>query len=127
MTGAVPTFDFDVAVTSSMVLGEASWLDHATRLPAAHGLPAKTPRTLTTETTLIGELRKIRAVGMALDLEESHVGVSCVAAPVFGANKRIRAGLSITGSTATMDPGTLGAAVRTAAFTLSRNLRDAGL
>ena len=36
----MPTVDFDVAVTSSMVLGEASWLDHATRLPAAQGAEA---------------------------------------------------------------------------------------
>ncbi|CCH74213.1 Transcriptional regulator, IclR family [Nostocoides australiense Ben110] len=91
------------------------------------GLPALTPRTITTKDALVADLRKIRSIGMSLDLEESHLGVSCVAAPVFGFNKRIRAGLSITGPIGSMDPGLLGPAVRTAAFTLSRALRDAGL
>ena len=91
------------------------------------GLPRPTPRTITTPGGLTRELRKIRSVGMAMDLEESHVGVSCVAAPVFGADRKVRAGLSVTGPTKAVDPGTLGPAVRTAAFTLSRVLRESGL
>ncbi|WP_377639336.1 IclR family transcriptional regulator [Oryzobacter terrae] len=91
------------------------------------GLPRMTPRTISTAAALTQELRKIRTVGMALDLEESHLGVSCVAAPVFGANHKVRAGLSATGATGSIDPGTLGPAVRTAAFTLSRVLRESGL
>ena len=61
------------------------------------GLPRLTPRTICTPGGLTQELRKIRSVGMALDLEESHVGVSCVAAPVFGADRKVAAGLSVTG------------------------------
>lgn len=91
------------------------------------GLPRMTPRTIATPGALTQELRKIRTVGMALDLEESHLGASCVAAPVFGADHQVRAGLSVTGATRSVDPGTLGPAVRTAAFTLSRSLRDSGL
>ena len=91
------------------------------------GLPRLTPRTISTPGALTQELRKIRTVGMALDLEESHVGVSCVAAPVFGADHKVRAGLSVTGKSRSIDPGTLGPAVRTAAFTLSRVLRESGL
>lgn len=91
------------------------------------GLPRLTPRTISTPAGLTRELRKIRSVGMALDLEESHPGVSCVAAPVFGADRRVRAGLSATGPTKSVDPVTLGPAVRTAAFTLSRVLRESGL
>lgn len=91
------------------------------------GLPRLTPRTIVTPGGLTAELRKIRSCGMALDLEEANLGVSCVAAPVFGANHKVRAGLSITGATASVDPGTLGPAVRTAAFTLSRVLRESGL
>jgi IclR family transcriptional regulator, acetate operon repressor len=64
---------------------------------------------------------------MALDLEEAQLGVSCVAAPVFGADRKVAAGLSVTGVTGSVDPGTLGPAVRTAAFTLSRLLRESGL
>lgn len=91
------------------------------------GLPRLTSRTIVTPGGLTRELRKIRSSGMALDLEEANAGVSCVAAPVFGANHKVRAGLSITGPTAAVDPGTLGPAVRTAAFTLSRVLRESGL
>lgn len=91
------------------------------------GLPRLTSRTISTPEALIAELRKIRSVGMALDIEESHSGVSCVAAPVFGADRRISAGLSVTALTPSLEPGTLGPAVRTAAFTLSRTLRTAGI
>ena len=91
------------------------------------GLPQLTTRTIATPEALIAELRKIRSVGMALDIEESHLGVSCVAAPVFGADRRICAGLSVTARTPSLEPGTLGPAVRTAAFVLSRSLRSAGI
>lgn len=91
------------------------------------GLPRLTPRTITTPGGLDHELRKIRTVGMALDLEENALGMSCVAAPVWGADRRIRAALSVTGPTRSIDPSVLGPAVRTAAFTLSRSLRDSGL
>lgn len=96
-----------------------------TRLEA--GLPRLTPRTITLPGAFESELRKIRSVGMALDLEESTVGLSCVAAPVFGFDRKVHAALSITGRTANFDPGLLGPAVRTAAFTLSRTLRTSGL
>lgn len=91
------------------------------------GLPALTPRTITTPGGLDTDLRKIRSNGMALDLEESTRGLSCVAAPVFGLDKQIQAALSITGQTSGFDPGRVGPAVRTAAFTLSRVLRTSGL
>ena len=91
------------------------------------GLPRLTPRTIATPGALTRELRAIRTVGMAQDREESHLGVSCVAAPVFGADHKVRAGLSVTGATGSIDPATLGPAVRTAAFTLGRALRESGL
>ena len=70
------------------------------------------------------ELRQIRSIGMALEAGESHEGVACVAAPVFGRDRRITAGLSLTGPVDDIDPVTLGPAVRTAAFVLSRTLRS---
>lgn len=91
------------------------------------GLPRLTPRTITTPGALNADLRKIRSMGMALDLEESTLGLSCVAAPVFGVDRKVQAALSITGVTTRFNPGTLGPAVRTAAFTLSRILRRSGL
>lgn len=91
------------------------------------GLDPMTPRTIVTPGGLGRALQDIRTTGTAYDHEESHVGISCVAAPVFGADKKIRAALSVTGQTQRMDLPRLGVAVRTAAFTLSRQLRDAGL
>lgn len=91
------------------------------------GLEPMTPRTITTPPDLDRALQDIRTNGTAYDHEESHLGVSCVAAPVFGADKKIRAAMSVTGQTRVMDLPRLGVAVRTAAFTLSRQLRDAGL
>lgn len=91
------------------------------------GLEAMTPRTIVTADGLLRDLQDIRTVGTAYDHEESHEGISCVAAPVFGADKRIRAAISATGQTPRMDLDRLGVAVRTAAFTISRHLRDTGL
>ena len=91
------------------------------------GLPRLTPRTIITPGGLVAELRKIRTNGMSLDLEESALGISCVAAPVFGAQRTVSAALSITGRTTTFDPGLLGPAARTAAFTLSRLLKASGI
>lgn len=91
------------------------------------GLPAMTPHTLVTPEDLERNLREIRSEGTSYDHDESHPGISCVAAPVFGADKRIRAAISATGQTPRMDLHRLGVAVRTAAFTISRQLRDAGL
>lgn len=99
----------------------------ALRARVEAGLPRLTPRTIAAPGTLAQELQEIRRVGMGMDREESHRGISCVAAPVFGSDRKIRAGLSITGPTRSLDPATLGAAVRTAAFTLSRALRQSGL
>lgn len=91
------------------------------------GLRGLTPQTITSPDDLQRALATIRAEGTAYDNEESHRGISCVAAPVFGMNRQIRAGLSITGQTRAIDPFPLGVAVRTAAFTLSRALRRSRL
>jgi IclR family acetate operon transcriptional repressor len=62
-----------------------------------HGLPARTPRTLTTLAALRDELAAVRAQGHALDDEESHLGLRCLALPVHDARGRIVASLSVSG------------------------------
>ena len=91
------------------------------------GLPRLSPRTITTPGALERDLHDVRSRGFAQDREESHVGVSCVAAPVYGSDNKVRAALSITGRTTSIDPVRLGPAVRTAANTLSRALRESHL
>lgn len=91
------------------------------------GLPRLTPRTICTPGELRREMDAVRARGYANDREESHVGISCVAAPVFGQGGQVRAALSITGRTRSVAPARLAAAVCTAANTLSRALRESRL
>ncbi|ADU47619.1 IclR family transcriptional regulator [Intrasporangium calvum] len=91
------------------------------------GLDRVTPRTITTPGALQRELQEIRTKGFAQDREESHVGVSCVAAAAFGSDSKVRAALSITGRTTSIDPARLGPAIRIAANTLSRALRESHL
>jgi IclR family transcriptional regulator, acetate operon repressor len=91
------------------------------------GLPALTPRTIVSPGRLGREMAKIRTEGMAYDREESHLGISCVAAPVFGLDGHVAAAISVTGSTTSMKPARFGVAARTAALTLTRQLRQSGL
>ena len=91
------------------------------------GLPRLTPRTIATPGALQRDLQGVRSRGFAEDREESHTGISCVAAPVFGGDGKVRAALSVTGRTTAIDHVRLGPAVRTAANTLSRELRESNL
>jgi DNA-binding IclR family transcriptional regulator len=61
------------------------------------GLPRFTPRTIVSLARLKQELQKVRESDVAIDNEENTPGVRCVAAPIFGANGRVLAALSLTG------------------------------
>src|SRR3984885_14866842 len=80
-------------------LGRAilAYSDPATIL--AGGLAARTPRTLTSPVAVLRELTAIPARGWAVDREEGNIGISCVAAPVFGPLGQVAAALSVTGPT----------------------------
>lgn len=84
------------------------------------GLAPRTPRTLTTPTALLRELAAIPDRGWAADREEGNIGVSCVAAPVFGPLGDVVAALSVTGPTAQVKADRSGPAVRLAAAAASR-------
>lgn len=62
-------------------------------------LEARTPRTLTDADALRQDLRRIRARGWSVDDEEIFSGLRCVAAPVFGFEGRVVAGVSAAGPT----------------------------
>lgn len=68
----------------------------AERFPAGRPLMALTPKTITDPETLRAEVAAIRSRGYALDFEESTPGLCCVAAPVYGADGSIIAGMSIS-------------------------------
>ena len=61
----------------------------------ARGMPAITPRTITSPVVLRHNLVEVRVRGYAMDDEERHEGVRCVAAPIFNAGGRVIAATSI--------------------------------
>ena len=61
------------------------------------GLTGYTPRTITHSARLRKELERIRIAGYAVDDEEHHPGVRCVAAPIRDYSGKVIASLSISG------------------------------
>lgn len=84
------------------------------------GLTARTSRTITNGDALRRELAAIPDRGWAVDREEGNVGISCVAAPIFGPLGDVVAAVSTTGPTAAVRPDRIGPAVRLAAAAASR-------
>jgi DNA-binding IclR family transcriptional regulator len=84
------------------------------------GLVARTPRTLTSPMAVLRDLAAIPDRGWAVDREEGNIGVTCVAAPIFGPLGDVVAALSVTGPTSLVKPDRSGPAVRLAAAAASR-------
>lgn len=66
-------------------------------------LPRRTPHSITSAKILRNELEKIRARGYAFDLQESEIGICCIAAPIRGIGDQVVAAISISGPSARMD------------------------
>ena len=64
---------------------------------AQRGLPAFTPRTVTTPEALRAELACVRSRGYAVDDIENEAGVRCVAAPIFNHRGEVIAAISLSG------------------------------
>jgi DNA-binding IclR family transcriptional regulator len=86
----------------------------------AAGMAPRTSRTITSPAALRAELAGILERGWAVDAEEGNVGVSCVAAPVFGPLGEVVAAMSATGPTELVRPDRAGPTVRLAAAGASR-------
>lgn len=69
------------------------------RIAADKGLRQATPKTLGTLKALKTELRRIRALGYAVDDEEFALGLRCVAAPIMHEHGCPYAALSLSGPT----------------------------
>jgi IclR family acetate operon transcriptional repressor len=67
-----------------------AWLSAAPR-------PAFTPRTITDLTVLASHLQQVARQGYAVDDEESHLGVRCVAAPIYDHWRNVVAAVSLSG------------------------------
>ncbi len=69
-----------------------------------HGLNRYTPNTITSVEAFAAELEKIRSHGYAIDNEEVEIGVRCIAAPLWDANGKVVAALSISGPATRIRP-----------------------
>lgn len=71
--------------------------EEAGDLLASMTFERQTPRTIVGRMKLKKELAKIRQRGYALDDEEAVMGARCVAAPIFDANGKVAASISVSG------------------------------
>ncbi|UED88775.1 IclR family transcriptional regulator [Streptomyces profundus] len=85
-------------------------------------LPGLTPHSITDPVRLRTAVEQAQAAGLAYEEQEAALGVSCIAAPVFGSGGAVAA-LSVAVPRARFRPAQLAPAVRTAALGLSRVLR----
>ena len=95
--------------------------DHVRRVVERLGLPARTPRTLTTLPAFCAELAAVRERGWAVDDEEEELGVRCLAVPVGPGPLAVMA-VSVSAPASRLDHGQPGVveALRRAAEALGR-------
>jgi DNA-binding IclR family transcriptional regulator len=89
-------------------------------------LTSLSPKTINDPKVLRKELAVIRETKVAFDVEESRLGLFCVAAPVFAQQNVLVGAISVTGATAITQARRFAPAVRTTAMALSRALESHG-
>lgn len=107
--------------------GGKAVLAHASEELVARALPVVFeqlgPGTVPDEAALRRQLDRVRAVGFAHEVEESHPGVECVACPVLRADGRPVAAISLSGPAGRVDMLQLASAVQMAGLGLNRRVR----
>jgi IclR family acetate operon transcriptional repressor len=78
--------------------------DFARSMLSGRELPAVTPNTITQLDKLLGELKRVRERGYAIDREETSPLATCVAAPILGADGSAIAAISISGPSSRFNP-----------------------
>ena len=73
-------------------------------------LTAFTPRTITDPAELAAEIARVRERGYAEAIEEREVGLSAIAAPVWGADGELAAIVALQGPTSRFDHEAIAAA-----------------
>ncbi len=66
------------------------------RLREKYNFLKYTPNTIISTTDLLTELSKVRRMKYALDLEESEIGINCVAVPIYNHDEKIIASIGIS-------------------------------
>jgi DNA-binding IclR family transcriptional regulator len=87
------------------------------------GLEPLTRRTVTAPALLWAQVSRARAEGFAVETEETRLGYSSVAVPVFGVQTALVGALSVTAPTVRTHARRLVAALRTAADGIGRTLQ----
>jgi len=100
--------------------------DEAGLAALAPTLTPITSHTLTDVLSLRKALARARGEGVAYDVEESQVGLFCVAAPVLDRHGHAIAAVSVTGATALSQAQKFAPTVIATAFAISRRLNAGG-
>jgi DNA-binding IclR family transcriptional regulator len=87
-----------------------------------HPLAARTPYTITSPCLLRDQLVEIRRTGIAVELEESQIGLACVGSPIIGRSGSALTAISVSGPVQRIDPECLGSRVKAAASAISYEL-----
>jgi DNA-binding IclR family transcriptional regulator len=85
-------------------------------------LRPRSPRTISDPKVLRRELATVRETKVAYDVEESQLGLFCVATPLFGRRGALVGAISVTGATELAQAQRFAPAVRMTALALSRAL-----
>lgn len=85
------------------------------------GLASRTQYSIRQPGMFMQQVQEVRRTAIAFDREESHLGLSCVAAPIVVAGRAVAA-LSVSGPTKPLPAETHSALVRQAAVEVSRRL-----
>lgn len=96
--GRVP--GYTTAVGKAMM----AYDEDAVELAISRGLVAWTPFSVADPDRLRSELAVVRDTGLAYEVEESALGLTCVAAPVWGRGKVPVAAMSVSGSVDAFSP-----------------------
>ncbi|MDO4685526.1 MAG: IclR family transcriptional regulator [Corynebacterium sp.] len=81
-----------------------AWDEVRTESTITAGLHRWTPYTITDPDEIREELAQIRKEGIAYDRQEITLGLSCIAAPIFGRNNTPIAAMSVSGSSTQFKP-----------------------
>lgn len=85
-------------------LGAFQSADELDRAFLRWGLPRRTRNTLTNMADVLADFENIRATGAAHDNQEDVEGVECFGAPIFNAEGRVVASMSISGPSIRVTP-----------------------
>jgi DNA-binding IclR family transcriptional regulator len=89
----------------------------------SHGLPPRTPATVTSPQLLRAAIARIKEKGAAIDYQECEMGLTSVAAPVLDAERIAAGAMSVSGPPQRLRPERLASAVRMATLGATRTMR----